>query len=89
MLYTEPPRGRLHGADQELVLEAKAHGHKHEVQQEHGEAEALVHLPVEAGDGHDDEQEHHEQDGDTAHHAHGVHFHGLAVDDAVQQPGDW
>lgn len=71
------------------VLEQQRDGDEHEVEDEHGEAEALVHLPVEAGDGHDDEQEHEEEDGDGADHADAVDLHRLAVDDAVQQPRHW
>lgn len=74
------------GAHQQLVLEAEADGHEDEVQQEHGEAEALVHLPVEAGDRHDDEQQHHEEYRYAAHHALRAHFHRLSVEDSVQQP---
>lgn len=78
------PLGCLEGAREVSVLEQQWDGHEHEVQDEHGEAETLVHLPVEAGDGHDDEDQHEEEDGDGTHHADTVHLHGLSVDDAVQ-----
>lgn len=73
----------LHRTSEVAVLEQQRDGDEHKVQDEHGEAQALVHLPVEAGDGHDDEDEHEEKDGDGAHHADTVHFYRFAVDDAV------
>lgn len=71
------------------VLEQQRDCDEHEVKDEHGEAEALAHLPVEAGDGRDDEKKHEEEDGDGADHADAVDLHRLAVDDAVQQPRHW
>ena len=47
-----------------LVFKHEGHRHEHEVQQEHGEAETLIHAPAEAGNRHDDEEQHHEEDGD-------------------------
>lgn len=47
-----------------LVLKHEGYRHEHEVQQEHGEAETLIHAPAEARNGHDDEKQHHEEDGD-------------------------
>lgn len=73
----------LNGTHQLLVLEHERHGHEDKVEEEHAEAQAPVHLPVEAGDGHDDEDQHHEEDGDRAHHADGVDLHRLPVDDGV------
>lgn len=69
-------------ADQ-VVLEHEGNGDENEIEQKHGEAESLVHLPPEAGDGHDDEQQHHEEDRYGADHAHRVHLHGLPVYDSV------
>lgn len=79
----------LKGTDDDLVLEHQWDGHENEVQQEHGETKPSVHLPAEAGDRHDDEQQHHEQDGDRTHHPHRVHLNGLSVDNAVYQPRHW
>lgn len=79
----------LHRACHDLVFEHERDRNEDKVEQEHSETETLVHLPPETGDGHDDEQQHHEQDGYRAHHAGRVHLHGLPVDDAVQQPRHW
>lgn len=79
----------LEGAHEEFVLEHEGDGDENEVEQKHGETEALVHLPPEARDGHDDEQQHHEEDRYGADHALGVHLHGLPVYDAIQQPRHW
>lgn len=70
-----------------LVFKHEGYRHEHEVQQEHGEPETLIHPPAETGDRHDDEEQHHEEDGDGADHPMTVHLHRLAVDDAVEQPG--
>lgn len=48
----------LDRADQELVLEHQRDGDEDEVEEEHGEPEALVHPPLETGDAQDDEQQH-------------------------------
>lgn len=68
------------------VLEAEADPHEHEVQEEHGEAEASVHLPPEAGDADDDKDEHSKQQHDAADHALGIDSHRLPVDEPVQEP---
>lgn len=66
-----------------MVLEHERHRHKDEVQEKHREPKSFVHLPTEAGDGHDDEDQHHEQNCNRAHHPNRVYLHGFAVDDAV------
>lgn len=40
----------LEGTLEDVVLEHERDGDKDKVQQEHGEAEPLVHAPIEAGD---------------------------------------
>lgn len=76
----------LHWTDQNLVLKHQRDGDEDEVEDEHREPEAPVHLPSEAGDAHDHEQQHAEQYRYTAHHANGVHLHGFPVDQTVQKP---
>ena len=51
----------LDGADDLLVAEAQGHQHEHEVQEEHGEAQPLGHLPLAHRDGNDHEHQHREQ----------------------------
>lgn len=70
----------LYRADQNLVFEHQRDGNEDEVEDEHCEAEALVHFPSEAGDAHDHEQQHAEQYRYAAHHATRVHLHGFPVD---------
>lgn len=76
----------LHRADQPFVLEHQRDGDEDEVEDEHRETEALVHLPSEAGDAQDHEEQHAEQYRYAAHHAHRVHLHGFPVDQTIQEP---
>lgn len=41
---------RLDGTHEDVVLEHERDSDKDKVQQEHGEAQSLVHAPIEAGD---------------------------------------
>lgn len=65
------------------VFQAQTDSNENEVQHEHGEAEALVHLPPEAGDAEDDEQQHGEEQDYAADHTLGVDLDGRAVDQPV------
>lgn len=76
----------LEGALHEIVLEHQRNGYEHKVQQEHGETKGFVHFPVESSDRQHNEDQHHEEYGNRAHHADGVYCHRFAVDKAVQQP---
>lgn len=71
------------------VFEHKWYSHEYKVKQEHGETKSSVHLPSEAGNRHDDKNEHHEKNCYRTHHSHWIHFHRLPVDNAVQQPRHW
>lgn len=73
----------LNGTHDVFVLEHEGDRYEDKVEQEHGKAQAPVHLPSETGNGHYYEDEHHEEDRDWTHHAHGVYLHGLPIDDAV------
>lgn len=82
------PWRHLHRANQHLVLEHERHGDEDEVEEEHGEAEASVHAPFEAGDAEDHEEEHAEEDGYAADHTHRVDFDGFSVDYSENEPWD-
>lgn len=68
------------------VFKPKADAHEHEVEEEHGEAKAPVHLPPEARDADDDKDQHGEKQHDATDHAFGVHFDWLAVYQPVEEP---
>ena len=74
------------GLDGTTGIEEERGGEEDEVEEEHGDAEHLVHLPAETGDGQDDEAEHAEEQQDRARHAHTVDAHRFAVDGAVEKP---
>lgn len=54
----------LDRAHDNIIFEHEGHSDKYEIQDEHGETQAFVHLPAEACDEGDHADEHHEEDGD-------------------------
>lgn len=71
------------------ILQPKTGSNENEVQQEHGEPESLVHLPPEAGDAEDHEEQHGEEEDDAADHTLGVDLDWCPVYQPVEQPGQW
>lgn len=68
------------------ILKAETDGYKHKIQHEHRQPKTSVHLPPEAGDAEDDEEEHGKQEHDAADHAFGIDLDWRPVDQSVQQP---
>lgn len=58
------PHSDGHGADDDPVLQHDTQHQEDEVQQKHGGAQQLVHLPLAPRDGDDDEEEHQEEQHD-------------------------
>lgn len=77
------------GADDDAVLQHHAQHQEDKVEQEHGEAQRLVHLPPARPDGDDDEEEHDEEQHDgTEEPVAADRNWGQVVDGGVQEPRD-
>lgn len=73
----------------DFVLQHDADNKEDEIEQEHNKAQDFAHLPFASGDGHDDKQEHEEQEDDGTEQTIAAHSHWLEViDGAVDEPGE-
>lgn len=78
------------GAGNDAILQHHTEDQEDEVEQEHGGAQHLVHLPLAGGNGDDDKEEHDEEQHDGAEEA--VAADGdrsQTVEERVQEPWHW
>lgn len=87
-----PPRHDFsdwNGTDKDAILQQDAEDEEHKVQYKHGEAQHSAHLPATGGNGHDDKEEHEEEQHDGAEQAVGADGYRLAVvEQSVHEPRD-
>ena len=85
---TPPARhARLDGTGDPAVVERQRGGHKEKVENKHGGAHDLGHLPAGENDAEEDEHEHAEEHDDGAAEALAGHLHRLAEGGYVEGPG--
>lgn len=73
----------------DLVLQHDADDKEDEIEQEHSKAQDFAHLPFASSDGHDDKQEHEEQEDNGTEQTVAAHsYWPEVIDGAVDEPGE-
>lgn len=73
----------------DFVLQHDADDKEDEIEQEHNEAQDFAHLPFAGSDGHDDKQEHEEEEDNGTEQTVAAHSHWPEViDGAEDEPGE-
>lgn len=77
-------------AGNDSILQHHAKHQEDEIEQEHGETQRLIHLPLTGRDGDDDKKEHDEEQYDGTEEPVAADGHwSEAVDGREQEPRDW